>query len=129
MSGVTLPTEVQDQQIASLTAAPTDWLWHGFLASGCTTLLTSQWKSGKTTLLSMLLSRRKQGGTLAGLAVKPGKSVIVSEESTSLWAQRVSRYDFGGNVCFLCRSFLAIPTPEVWQALIDRILHLRQASG
>ena len=58
MSRVTLPAEVWDQQIASLTAAPTDWLWHGFLAASCTTLLTSQWKSGKTTLLSMLLSRR-----------------------------------------------------------------------
>jgi hypothetical protein len=129
MSEVTLPAEVWDQQIAPLNAAPTDWLWHGFLAAGCTTLLTSQWKAGKTTLLSMLLSRRKQGGALAGLAVKPGKSVIVSEESLSMWAQRVSKYDFGGQVCFLCRPFLGIPTLEEWQALIDRILHLRQASG
>ena len=129
MSRVTLPTEVWDQEIASLSAAPTDWLWHGFLAAGCTTLLTSQWKSGKTTLLSMLLSRRKQGGTLAGLAVKPGRSAIVSEEPTSLWAARISKYDFGGQVCFLCRPFLAIPTPDEWQTLIDRILHLRQSSG
>jgi len=27
-----------------------NWLWHGFLAPGLTTLLTSQSKSGKTTL-------------------------------------------------------------------------------
>jgi hypothetical protein len=34
--------------------APTDrpWLWHGYLAPGALTLLTSQWKSGKTTLIS-----------------------------------------------------------------------------
>ena len=45
-----------------------DWLWHGFLARANLTLLTGMWKSGKTTLLSLLLSRRKTGGSLAGLA-------------------------------------------------------------
>lgn len=44
------------------------WLWHGYLAPGNITLLTSQWKTGKTTLLSVLLARLKEGGTLAGLA-------------------------------------------------------------
>jgi hypothetical protein len=29
---------------------------------GKVTLLTSQWKAGKTTLLSVLLARLKQGG-------------------------------------------------------------------
>src|SRR5262245_49475628 len=28
------------------------WLWDGYLAPGLVTLLTAQWKSGKTTLLS-----------------------------------------------------------------------------
>jgi hypothetical protein len=27
-----------------------DWLWDGYLARGSVTLLTSQWKTGKTTL-------------------------------------------------------------------------------
>ena len=30
------------------------WLWDGFLAAGNLTLLTSLWKSGKTTLVSCL---------------------------------------------------------------------------
>src|ERR1700687_631916 len=30
------------------------WLWPGYLVCGGTTLLTSFWKSGKTTLLSVL---------------------------------------------------------------------------
>ena len=39
-----------------------DWLWPGFIARGNITLLTSLWKSGKTTLVSHLLARRKSGG-------------------------------------------------------------------
>jgi hypothetical protein len=104
-------------------------LWHGFVAPGNLTLLTSQWKAGKTTLLSLLLSRRKEGGTLAGLAVKPGKSVVVSEESMSLWADRARLYNFGGKVCFIPQPFLTIPRPEQWQALLDRILALRGQHG
>ena len=38
------------------------WLWHGYLARGAVTLLTSQWKTGKTTLLSVLLNKLGDGG-------------------------------------------------------------------
>src|SRR6202007_2157095 len=50
---------------------PPIWLWQGYLSPGKVTLLTSQWKSGKTTLVSLLLARMQQGGQLAGL---PGAS-------------------------------------------------------
>src|SRR5205807_153532 len=43
------------------------WLWRGYLAAGAVTLLTSQWKTGKTTLTAVLLARLKAGGQLAGL--------------------------------------------------------------
>ena len=44
------------------------------------TLLTSRWKIGKTTLLSVFLSRSREGGVLAGGEVKPCKVIVVSEE-------------------------------------------------
>jgi AAA domain len=91
--------------------------------------LTSLWKAGKTTLVSMLLARRKTGAPLAGLAVKPGKTLIVSEEHASLWTDRLNHYDFGGNVCFILRPFPAIPRPEEWRALIERILQLQSQHG
>jgi hypothetical protein len=106
-----------------------DWLWHGILARGNVTLLTSQWKAGKTTLLSLLLARRKQGGTLAGLAVQPGKSLIVTEEAPGLWADRARRLDFGGQVCFLSRPFRHVPDPDEWQALVDRMGELSRQHG
>src|SRR5262249_41455896 len=61
--------------------APRDWLWQGYLLPGAVTLLTSLWKSGKSTLLAVLLSRLKTGGMLAGLPVRAGRAVVISEES------------------------------------------------
>src|SRR5262245_4478049 len=55
---------------------PTRWLWHGLLAPGKLTLLTSLWKSGKTTLLAHLLARRRCGGDFLGLPVTPGVSLV-----------------------------------------------------
>jgi hypothetical protein len=126
MSDVTIPQELWDHELTSQTPAPVDWLWDGFVAGGQLTLLTSLWKAGKTTLLALLLGRRKAGGTLAGLAVRPGKSVVVSEEPPELWAERARRHDFGGQVCFLCQPFRGVTRPEQWQALLGRLLELRR---
>src|SRR5947209_11175184 len=75
------------------------WLWQGYLAPGNVTLLTSQWKAGKTTLLSVLLSQLRKGGDVAGLAVTPGKAVVISEEPNGAWARRHRKLGFG-DVCF-----------------------------
>jgi hypothetical protein len=67
-SDILIPQEIWDQELTASAPTKTDWLWQGFVAPANTTLCTSHVKLGKTTLVSMLLSRRKQGGTLAGLA-------------------------------------------------------------
>ena len=125
MSDIAIPQEVWDHQLTASAPTKAAWLWQGFIAPANTTLFTSHGKLGKTTLLSMLLSRRKQGGTLAGLAVKPGRTVVISEESREVWEEHARQFDFGGKVCFVFRPFLTIPTPEEWRALIERILALR----
>jgi hypothetical protein len=102
------------------------WLWQGYLAPGNVTLLTSQWKAGKTTLLAMLLDRLRAGGSLAGLPVRPGKAVVVSEESPAHWALRDQRFQFTDQVCFLCRPFNGKPRPEQWQTLLDRLQALHR---
>ena len=61
------------------------WLWHGYLAPGVVTLLSSQWKTGKTTLASVLLSRMKAGGVLAGRALAATRAVVISEEPAAQW--------------------------------------------
>ena len=103
-----------------------DWLWQGYLAPGNLTLLTSQWKAGKTTLLVILLDRLKQGGTLAGLPVRAGKAVVLSEESPALGSSRSDKFDFGGHVCWICRPFCGKPRPAQWLGLIDEVAALHR---
>jgi hypothetical protein len=102
--------------------APVSWLWQGYLASGKVTLLTSQWKSGKSTLLSILLDRMKSGGMLAGLPVSAGKAAVISEESSDEWLKRSAKLDFAGHVCWFCQPFVGKPTHEQWLALLARVL-------
>jgi hypothetical protein len=102
----------------------TAWLWHGYIALRHITLLTSQWKSGKTTLLSVLLARMKSGGDLAGSRVSPARAVIVSEESPDHWLRRASALDLTDHVGWFCRPFNARPTLAEWTDLIDRLAAL-----
>src|SRR5215468_2362925 len=87
--------EVWADRLEEAAAAQLSWLWHGYLAPGNVTLLTSQWKSGKTTLVSVLLAKLAGGGTLGGLPVAAGKVAVVSEEGTAHWAERSRRLAFG----------------------------------
>jgi hypothetical protein len=120
--------EIWDHELKAVD--PTiDWIWDGFVACGDLTLLTGMWKTGKTTLLTLLLSSRKSGGTLAGQKVKPGKTVVVTEERDAKWAERVRLHDFGGQVLFFPRPFRHVPTAEEWQALLDRILERNASHG
>jgi hypothetical protein len=99
-------------------------LWRGYLLPGAVTLLTSLWKSGKSTLLSVLLSRLRTGGELGGLAVRAGRAVVVSEEAPELWWQRGLNLTLEGHVQWLCRPFRGKPTFEQWHDLIDQVCRM-----
>jgi AAA domain len=100
------------------------WVLDGYLAPGRVTLLTSMWKSGKTTLVSVLLDRMRGGGALAGLPVAPGKALVISEEPRGHWDARLKQFQLG-HVYFICQPFLAKPSPEQWQALLDHAADLK----
>jgi hypothetical protein len=105
------------------------WLWHGYLAPGALTLLTSQWKSGKTTLVSVLLAKLRAGGALAGLPLAAARPVVVSEEPRELWQLRSRRLDFGEQLGWFCRPFRARPEPVEWHALLEQIAGLYAERG
>jgi hypothetical protein len=121
--------EIWSDAFPSGSTAPLEWIWEGLLAPGNVTLLTSQWKSGKTTLLCVLLGLRIRGGTLGGRAVRPGKTVVICEESIELWAKRAETHGLGGSACFISRPFKGIPTQEEWLELIERVLVIHQDHG
>ncbi len=63
------------------------WIWEGVVAEGAVTLLSAPEKVGKTTLLSLLLDRRRAGGELLARTVYPGNTVLCSEENDAIWAR------------------------------------------
>jgi hypothetical protein len=128
-SSLLLSRLIRPSDLHALAPNAIPWLWQGYLAPGKVTLLTSQWKCGKTTLVSVLLSRMQHGGQLAGLSVAPGRAVVVSEESPDDWKRRCRRFAFGDHIDFLCRPFKARPTMTEWLALIDALGQLRTRKG
>jgi AAA domain len=96
------------------------WLWRGYLASGQLTQLTSLWKSGKTTLLSVLLARLKDGGELLDLPVRPARALVLSEENLALWRMRHQRLPLGDHVQVICQPFAGKPTEAEWRALLEQ---------
>ena len=56
----TLPSGLWLHDLRGAAESKPSWLWEGYLMPGGVTLLTSLWKSGKTTLLALLLARLKE---------------------------------------------------------------------
>src|SRR5438477_9091261 len=106
-----------DQLAGSGTIPPVDWLWHGYLARGNLTLLTSLWKAGKTTLLAGLLQRLGTGDAFLDRPCAEARAVVVSEESRELWAERLRTIRIGAHARLLPRPFLTRPTPAAWNEL------------
>jgi hypothetical protein len=108
-------------QLQSTEAVATDdWLWHGYLARRNLTLLTSVWKSGKTTLLAGLFRALETGHAFLGRRCTPASSVVVSEEATQHWAERTRAIPLGPRVRLVSRPFIGRPTPAQWDELVGR---------
>src|SRR5437879_4519842 len=99
------------------------WIWEGVVALEAVTLLSAPEKTGKTTLLSLLLDRRREGGRLLGRRVQPGRTIVCSEENGVLWSLRQPPLNFGSQVEY-DRPIGANPTPRRWRRYIDHLLDL-----
>ena len=108
--------------------APPDgpgWVWDGLFARGDLSLLTSVWKTGKTTLLAGLLRALGGGGEFLGRACPAGRAVVVSEESWDIWGERERAIPGGPHARVLARPFLARPTAAEWDDLVREAEDLR----
>jgi hypothetical protein len=120
---IEFPDPVPASKLASQGAA-VDWILHGYLAKGAVTLLTSLWKSGKSTLLAHLAATMATGGTLADLDVLEGKILIVSEELQALWAGRRDKLNIGDHASFICRPFMGRPTLDRWTTFVSYLAEI-----
>ena len=102
---------------------PIPWIWDGLISQDAVTLLSAPEKTGKTTLLSLLLDRRREGGQLLGRAVERGRTILCSEEPHRLWALRQPPLDFGNRVHYLCPPD-ANPNPKSWVRFIDDVIEV-----
>jgi hypothetical protein len=98
------------------------WIWEGMIAENAISLLSAPEKTGKTTLLSLLLDRRRQGGQLLGTTVWPGRTILCSEEHDQLWVLRQPPLDFGPQLEF--HHPMGSPTRAAWRRFIDHLLEL-----
>ncbi len=95
------------------------YLWDGYLDPGRITLLTSRWKTGKTTLLTGLMQGLEKGGEFLGQPLRPGKALVVSEEPQEIWAERLERMPIGPHARLISRPFPSRPSQAEWNDLID----------
>lgn len=128
MKSVTYDPQPLDQLEPIPGEARTDWLWDGLLARGLITLLVSQWKAGKTTLLAGLLRALEAGGTFLDRPCVAARAVIVSEEPVALWAVRRRCIPIGPHARLVSRPFPGRPTPEQWDELV-RHAEAERAAG
>jgi hypothetical protein len=108
-----------DQLSGFVSPTPRDELWHELLIPGDVALLTSQWKVGKTTLVTGLLRALTDGTPFLDRATKAAQVWIVSEESEVQWQQRVQHQPIGSHVQLLSRPFRGKPTHQQWLSLIE----------
>lgn len=108
-----------DRLVTAPEEFPTNWIWHGMVARGNITLLTSQWKGGKTTLLAGLLQALETGLPFLDLPCTAATSLIVSEESGRHWAARQKTLPIGPSTRLVSRPFPGRPTPEQWEDLVS----------
>jgi hypothetical protein len=106
---------------------PIFWIWEGLVLENAVTLFSAPEKTGKTTLLSLLLDRRREGGQLLGRKVRPGRTALCSEENEALWALRQPPLNFGPQLEFH-EPLGCIPTPGRWRRFIDHLLDLGEGS-
>lgn len=109
------------------TLDPVNWLWHGYLRPGAVTLLTSQWKTGKTTLIVGLLRALGPGTPFLDRPTCPAKAWVLAEEDEDQWYDRDAAHLIGEHVEILPDPFAARPTHAEWSDLIDDATDARAA--
>jgi len=118
MNALMVNPQPMDQLATSEATLDAEWPWEGYLARRNITVLTSMWKSGKTTLIAGLLRAIGNGGTFLERPCAAASALVVSEESPAHWLERTRAIPIGAHSRLVSRPFTGRPTPEQWDELI-----------
>jgi len=103
------------------TAADVEFLWHGCIARRHTTMLSALMKCGKSTFLGHLLRSLQSGEPFAGRATKETRTLVVSEESQSIWIRRRDALELDGHLFVMSRPMLGRPNFGDWSDFLGHI--------
>lgn len=101
----------------------TKWVWEGFLAKCCITLMSAWPKTGKTTLLTHFLKAQDQmNSSFLGFDLKSTKTLVISEEHPNIWYARREAFVFSGKRVLITKNVLTHRlTNNEWQNYLQQI--------
>lgn len=111
----------------SSASASVEWLWTGCIARGHITLFSALMKAGKTTFLGHLFRHLQHGAEFVGRSVRQSRTLLVTEESESLWALRRDALCLDDSLAVLSRPMLTKPTNAEWVEFIAHVHALATA--
>src|SRR4051794_25966767 len=120
---LTLPFTTLSEAVENVPAEP-DYVWHGLLAAGATTLLGGKPKDGKTTMMFGLLAALEQGAPFLGLATKPTRALLLTEERQSTLAEKFERWQV--NPLLLMRHAVG---DRPWPEIVGEAVEAAKANG
>ncbi|MBA3724766.1 MAG: bifunctional DNA primase/polymerase [Candidatus Levybacteria bacterium] len=100
---------------------PVEWIWEGYLAKKHLTILSALWKAGKTTLITNLLKIMQEEGSLAGQNTHKANVLILSEESSTIWARRRDEHNITFPVWILSRPIRQKLGYKEWVILLEQM--------
>ena len=119
------------KEISELTEeqANVNWVWEGYLAKGHLTFLSALWKVGKSTLITHLLKAIQNESEFVGFPVAATKTLIISEDSETIWARRRQDFNLEGNIYLLCRPTKIKLNYKQWIELLDKTAAFCEEKG
>ncbi len=111
-----LPFAPMVQALSEVPAEP-EWLWHGYVAPGCITLIAGRPKVGKSTLAFGVLEALGKGEAFVSLQASQAGVLLLSEERPDTLAEKQRRFNLNGSVDLLMRHQVR-DTP--WSDVVDQ---------
>lgn len=101
---------------------PPDYVWPGYAAMECVTLLTAAPKAGKTTLLRSLLKDLYGGGGMVQRPPMEAPTLIVSEESAGMWSRHRDGFGLDHDLIrVVAMPFKTKPSNQEWERLVFHV--------